>query len=87
MASYQIEWRNSTKKDLRKIGSIDRLRIIAAVESLAANPFPQGCTKLSGSEQSYRIRVGSFRILYDILSGRLIIEVIKVGHRRDVYRG
>lgn len=87
MASYRIEWRNSTKKDLRKIGSIDRLRIIAAVESLAANPFPQGCTKLSGSEQSYRIRVGSFRILYDVLSGRLIIEVIKVGHRRDVYRG
>ncbi len=86
MASYRIEWRSSTKKDLRKIGAQDRLRILAAVEALMSDPFPPGCTKLSGSEQSYRIRTGNYRILYDVHSGHLIIEVIKVGHRKDVYR-
>jgi mRNA interferase RelE/StbE len=86
MDSYQIEWRRSTKKDLRKIPSKEILRVIAVVESLAINPFPPGSTKLSGSEQSYRIRVGDYRILYDVHSGFLVIEVIKVGHRKDVYK-
>ncbi len=86
MASYRIEWRNSTKKDLRKIEAQDRLRIITAVEALASDPFPSGCRKLSGSEYSYRIRTGNYRILYDVHSGYLVVEVIKVGHRKDVYR-
>ena len=86
MARYRIEWRSSTKKDLRKIESQDRLRIITAVEQLATDPFPPGCTKLSGSERNYRIRTGNYRILYYVHSGHLVIEVIKVGHRKDVYR-
>ncbi len=86
MASYRIEWRRSTKKDLRKIGAQDRLRIITAIEALESDPFPPGCTKLSGSEHSYRIRSGNYRILYDVHSGHLVIEVIKVGPRKDVYR-
>ena len=85
MASYQLEWRRSTRKDLRRIAPADVPRIIAAAESLIADPFPSGCVKLSGSERSYRIRVGDYRILYDVLAGRLVIEVIKVGHRKDVY--
>ncbi len=85
MASYRLEWRRSTKKDFRRIASADIPKIIAAAEALAEDPFPSGCTKLSRSERSYRIRVGSYRILYDVHSGRLIIEVIKVGHRKDVY--
>ena len=86
MASYRIEWRRSTKKDLRKIGTQDRLRIITAVEALESDPFPRGCTKLSGSEQSYRIRIGNYRILYEVHAGHLVIEVIKIGHRKDIYR-
>jgi mRNA interferase RelE/StbE len=86
MASYRIEWRSSTKKDLRKIEAQDRRRILTAVEALESDPFPPGCTKLTGSEQSYRIRTGNYRILYDVHSGHLVIEVIKVGHRKDVYR-
>jgi mRNA interferase RelE/StbE len=85
MASYRLEWRLSTKKDLRRIASADIARIISAAQALTENPFPPGCIKLSGSERSYRIRVGNYRILYDVHSGRLIIEVIKVGHRKDVY--
>ena len=86
MASYRLEWRRSTRKDLRRIAAADVAKIIAAAESLAQDPFPPGCTKLSGSERSYRIRVGDYRILYDVLSDCLVIEVIKVGHRKDVYR-
>ncbi len=85
MASYRLEWRRSTKKDLRRIAPAYIPRIIAAVEALMDNPFPVGCVKLSGSERSYRIRVGDYRILYDVLTDRLVIEVIRLGHRRDVY--
>ena len=86
MASYRLEWRRSATKDLRRIAAVDVPRIVAAAAALANDPFPPGCAKLSGSERSYRIRVGDYRILYDVFSGRLLIEVVKVGHRRHVYR-
>jgi len=86
MDSYRLEWRRSATKDLRRIVSADLPKILAAVESLVIQPFPPGCAKLSGSERSYRIRVGDYRILYDVLTGRLLIEVVRVGHRKDVYR-
>lgn len=85
MASYRLEWRRSAAKDLRRISPADVPRIVAAADALADDPFPPGCVKLTGSERSYRIRVGAYRILYDVFSGRLLIEVVKVGHRRDVY--
>ena len=86
MASFRLEWKRSATKDLRRIAAADVPRIIAAVENLAIDPFPPGCTKLAGSERSYRIRVGDYRVLYSVFSGQLVIEVIKVGHRRDVYK-
>lgn len=86
MASYQLEWRRSTRKDLRRISSTDVSKIISAAEALAVNPFPSGHVKLSGSQRSYRIRVGDYRILYEVIDNRLIIEIIKVGHRKDVYK-
>ena len=55
------------------------------MEALATNPFPSGCIKLSGSDRAYRIRVGDYRIIYEFLDEILTIEVIKIGHRRDVY--
>lgn len=86
MASYRLEWRRSTRKDLRRIAPADVPKIISAAESLVNDPFPPGCVKLTGSERSYRIRVGDYRILYDVMTGRLVIEVVKVGHRKDIYR-
>ena len=86
MASYRIEWRKSTKKDLRRIAPADVAKIIRAVEDLGQDPFPNGHTKLSGSERSYRVRVGDYRIIYEVFSGILLIEVVRVGHRRDVYK-
>ena len=86
MDSYRIEWRSSTRRDLRRIAREHVSRIVAAVEGLAVDPRPVGCTKLSGSERAYRIRVGDYRILYEVFDDAIYVEVVKVGLRRDVYR-
>ena len=86
MASYAITWRKSTKKDLRKIRPDDVPGIIEAVERLAENPLPDGCTKLAGSQHTYRVRIGDYRVIYDVIARVLVVEVIRVAHRKDVYR-
>jgi len=86
MASYRIEWRKSTRKDLRRIAPVEVAKIVRAVEDLASDPFPVGHKKLSGSERAFRIRVGDYRIVYEVFAGVLQVEVIRVGHRRDVYK-
>lgn len=86
MDCFTITWRKSTKKDLRKIPSDDVAKIIGAVEDLALNPLPDGHKKLAGTHHAYRIRVGNYRVLYEVLRQVLTIDVIKVAHRKDVYR-
>ena len=86
MASYRLEWRASTKKDLRGIPPHDVKKIIEAAESLVQDPFPKASLKLTGSDHAYRMRVGNYRIIYDVFAKILVIEVIKVGHRKDVYK-
>jgi mRNA interferase RelE/StbE len=84
--AFRIEWKKSTRKDLRKLPSATLDRIIAAVESLAENPFPRGVEKLSGSEHAYRIRLGDYRVVYEVVAESKLIEVQRVRHRKDVYR-
>jgi mRNA interferase RelE/StbE len=60
-------------------------RVLEAVEHLANDPYPSGVRKLAGSEHSYRIRLGDYRIVYYVVSLTLVIEVIRVGHRKNVY--
>ena len=86
MASFEIHWRSSIKKDLRAIPSHEVARIVAAVEHLADEPLPHGSQKLSGSEHTYRIRIGDYRVVYEVLLGLKLIEVQRVRHRKDVYR-
>jgi mRNA interferase RelE/StbE len=86
MVFYTITWRKSTKKDLRKIPERDVLEILQAVEALAGNPFPISSTKLVGTVDVHRIRVGKCRVIYEVQGNELVIEVIRVGHRKDVYR-
>ena len=86
MECYDIEWRPSTKKDLKRISKAEVHRIINAVEGLSDHPRPPGSTKLSGSDLTYRIRVGNYRVIYEIHDEIILIEVVKVGHRKDVYR-
>jgi mRNA interferase RelE/StbE len=67
--AFRIEWKKSTRKDLRKLPSATADKIIEAVEGLAENPFPHGVEKLSGSEHAYRIRLGDYRIVYESCRG------------------
>lgn len=86
MESFEIQWRNSTRKDLRNLPRQEVERIVSAVTELAGNPLPHGSQKLSGSERTYRIRVGDYRIIYEVFAESRMIEVQRVRHRKDVYR-
>ena len=83
---YRIEIRRSAAKEIRAIGrKNDRQRVVDRIGALADDPRPAGCTKLSGQE-AYRVRQGKYRIVYTVADDVLVVEVVKVGHRRDVYR-
>lgn len=86
MASYKVAWKQSARKELRKLEREAILRILKAVEALAADPYPPGARKLTGSEHTYRIRTGDYRIVYNVLSSTLVIEIIRVGHRKNIYK-
>ncbi|MEK7676330.1 MAG: type II toxin-antitoxin system RelE/ParE family toxin [Verrucomicrobiota bacterium] len=86
MASFSIQWRSSTKKDFRKLPPREVARVLAEVELLSEEPFPHGTEKLSGSEHTYRIRIGDYRVVYEVLSQSRIVEIQRVRHRKDVYR-
>jgi mRNA interferase RelE/StbE len=86
MASFKLQWRASTKKDLRKLPRQEIPRIIASAEALAGDPFPHGHEKLSGAEHTYRIRIGDYRILYDVNVAAQIVDIQRVRHRKDAYR-
>lgn len=86
MEPFEIRWRNSTKKDLRSLPHPEVARVVSAVAELVNDPQPHGSQKLSGSDRTYRIRVGDYRIIYEILAESRIVEVQRVRHRKDVYR-
>ena len=86
MASFRLEWRASAAKELRKIDRQVIPRIMAAVEQLACEPYPPGAKKLQGTESSYRIRVGDYRIVYEVDAAEVVIIIVRVRHRKEVYR-
>jgi mRNA interferase RelE/StbE len=86
MASYSIEWKSASAKELRKLPKPVIARVVAAVEALAGDPRPDGVRKLAGSENTYRIRVGEYRVVYNIFDRRLVVEVVRVRDRKDVYK-
>lgn len=85
MARYELRFKASVTRDLRGIPRADVRRILARFERLRDDPRPPGSEKLSAQER-YRLRQGDYRILYTVADAELIVEVVKVGHRRDVYR-
>lgn len=87
MERYSVLIAASAIKELEAIDrKSDRQRIVRAVQALAANPRAAGCEKLAGSEGRYRVRVGSFRVVYAVHDTRRVVDVVKIGHRREVYR-
>lgn len=84
--SYSIIWKNSAKKELRKIPKKELLSILNEVEKLTSNPFPSTHKKIQGTNATYRLKVGNYRVVYYLENDELIIEIIRVRHRKDVYR-
>ncbi len=85
MGRYSIELVRSIRKDLRRIARKEVPKILKAIQSLADDPRPASSKKLT-NEELYRIRIGNYRLLYEINDERLIVLVVKVGHRKDVYK-
>ncbi len=85
MSHFAIEFKATARKSLERLEKKDQLRIYAAIELLGDNPRPPLSVKIKGSDY-LRVRVGDYRILYSIDSGRLIILIIDLGHRREIYR-
>jgi len=85
VGSYSLEIKRSAAKEIEALPLVDRRRVVERIQSLASDPRPTGCEKLSGADL-YRIRQGNYRVLYEIRDRDLIVVVVRVGHRRDVYR-
>lgn len=85
MASYELVFKRSVAKDLRRLPNKDVAKLVERMHALAADPRPPGCEKLSGMER-YRVRQGDYRIVYEIQQSRLIVLVVKVAHRKHVYK-
>ena len=85
MANYKILIKPSAIKELKRLPKEDIQRITSKIQSLSKEPRPQGCDKLSTQER-YRVRQGDYRIVYSIEDNKLIVYVVKIAHRRDVYK-
>ena len=87
MATYSVLFKSSADKALQKLPEKVQRRIALAASELADDPRPAGCVKLEGEDNLWRIRVGDYRIVYTIEDKKLIVLVVRVAHRKDVYRG
>ena len=85
MASFEVRFRQSVARDLRRVPKRHVERILKRVQALASDPRPPGHEKLSAQER-YRVRQGDYRILYEIVDAERVVIVVRIGHRRDVYR-
>jgi len=84
---YRVEIKATARKQIAGLPKRDQRRVVAAISDLADAPRPDGVRKISGADDAYRIRVGDYRVVYQVLDRILIVYVVRVGHRKDVYRG
>ena len=83
---YRVFLERSAERDLRRLSADVHDRVIAAIRPLARNPRPPGCRKLAGTDEDWRIRVGYYRVIYEIAESIRVVRVNRVRHRREVYR-
>ena len=83
---YRIEWLPVARRQLRKLPRGAAERVFSLVDALAENPRPEGCRKLAGHDARFRVRSGDYRAIYEVRDRVLVVLVVTVGHRRDVYR-
>lgn len=84
--SYRVELTPAAQRQIKKLSADSRQRIVVAIEALAADPRPITVKKMQGEENLYRVRLGDYRIIYQIQDKALLVTVVRVGDRRDVYR-
>jgi mRNA interferase RelE/StbE len=83
---HRVEIARRAFKVLVDLPRREQQRIRAAIDLLADNPRPPGCVAMAGEPRAYRVRVGAYRIVYEVFDDRLVVQVVRIGHRRDVYR-
>ena len=87
MEKYRVLIKPSAAKEIEAVDQKkDRQRIVTRIRSLADDPRPPGCEKLAGEADRYRIRVGRYRVIYAVGDAQLVVFVVRIGHRKDVYR-
>ena len=86
MTKYEIEITRTAERQLRRLPPEDQQRVLRTILPLADDPFPRGSRKLSGYDDVFRIHVGRYRVLYSVSEKKLIIIILKIGHRKNVYR-
>jgi mRNA interferase RelE/StbE len=84
--TYTIEFRPAAAKDFRQLPSTLKERLKPRIDALAMNPRPPGAVKLQGEDNAYRIRVGEYRIVYEVYDRLVLVAVVRIRHRREVYR-
>lgn len=84
--NYRIEFVRQASKQFKSLSKQDQKRVKAKVDTLVTEPRPNGVVKLSGKDNLYRVRAGNYRIIYNIQDNKLLVLVVKIGHRRDVYQ-
>ena len=87
MVTYRIEWKPSAAKEIRKLPKEVIRRVLQAVEDLSLDPNPPGVIKLRGTNHTYRLRIGEYRVVYTVEESILRIEIVRVRHRSDAFRG
>lgn len=84
MPKYTVYLSKRAKKELDKLSDSNAQPILSAIANLAEDPRPNGCKKLKGRD-GYRIRIGNYRVIYEVIDSQLIVDVITLGHRKDIY--
>ena len=86
MTTYEVQFSARALKELEKLPRQEQQRIVIRAEHLAINPHPPGSQKVHGRRELFRVRIGDYRVVYDVQDDVLTVMVVRVGHRRDVYR-
>jgi mRNA interferase RelE/StbE len=86
MARHKLEISRTAERQLRKLPADDRRRVARAMLALGDEPYPPGSRKLTGYDDVFRVRVGVYRIIYSVAGRTLVIIILKIGHRKDIYR-
>lgn len=83
---YEVKLKSSVKKQLKNLDKKQAERILVKIYLLADDPMPRGVKQLVGHDKAYRIRIGNYRVIYEVINKQLIIQVIRIAHRKDVYK-